>query len=269
MAQRTGRDTFAAAGGTGMLPAMRALVISDIHSNIEALDAVLAHARGSGDFDAVWCTGDIVGYGPDPGAVIDALQRIGAVCVAGNHDLAAIGTMGTDEFNRVAAEAAEWTARTLTPAHRAMLGALPLVQTVGDVTFVHGSLRLPEWEYLLDPEQALAQFELQATPYSMVGHSHLQFWFEESEGRPPMLLEPEDGETLQLDKTRVILNAGSVGQPRDRDPRAGYMLYDDAAAAAGPVVTWHRVAYDAETTRRKIIEAGLPRMLGDRLLEGR
>ncbi len=244
---------------------MPALVISDLHSNIEALTAVLSDAGARSGFDVVLCAGDIVGYGPDPAAVISTLQTLDFVAVAGNHDLAALGQMSTSEFNPVAAAAAEWTAMTLTPRDRAYLESLPLIREYDAITLVHGSLRSPEWEYLLSAEQADAQFALQTTPYSIVGHSHLQFWFEEHPGGAPVMRTARDGTTLQLGPTRLILNPGSTGQPRDGDPRAEYMLYDEAAAT----VTWHRVAYDAQTTRRKIIDTGLPPWLGERLLEGR
>jgi predicted phosphodiesterase len=199
---------------------MRALVISDVHSNIEALRAVLDDARARGGFDAVWCTGDIVGYGPDPLAVVRELEALGAVCVCGNHDLASCGLMSTREFNRVAADAVDWTATVLDKPARNMLESLPKICTADDVTLVHGSLREPEWEYLLEPEQASAQFELQTTPISIVGHSHLPFLCGERADGPPRFHATSDGEQIALDGTRLILNPGSVGQPRDGDPRA-------------------------------------------------
>lgn len=254
-----------------MLSAMRLLIISDLHSNIEALDAVLVDAQRRGGFERIVCAGDVVGYGPDPGAVIAALRERDALCVAGNHDLAAIGRMDTTEFNRVAAEAARWTESALSADERAWLASLPDVAETGDVTLVHGSLRSPAWEYLLDAEQADAQFALQETAYSVVGHSHVQFWCVQREGQEAAMHRATDGTTVRLEGRRLILNPGSTGQPRDGDPRAGYMLYDDAssAGATGGAVTWHRVGYDAGATRRKILDAGLPAFLGDRLLEGR
>ncbi len=238
---------------------MRIAVMSDIHSNIEALEAVLAHAA---TIDGVWCTGDIVGYGADPGAVIARLRSVDALCVAGNHDLVACGKMGVEEFNPVAAEAALWTAAALDDESRAWLSDLPLVVTDGDFTLVHGTLRRPAWEYLLDGLQAEAHFALQTTPYSIVGHTHVAMHCAESV--VATLVDATDGEVLALGETRLILNPGSVGQPRDGDPRAGYMLYDDAAGT----VTWHRVEYDIAATQRKIIAAGLPKMLAERLWLG-
>jgi predicted phosphodiesterase len=245
---------------------MRIAVISDVHSNIEALDAVLKHAGSERAIDAIWCAGDIVGYGPDPSAVLDAFRERDVQTVAGNHDLAACGLMEIDEFNPVAAEAVIWTQRRLRSDDVAYLRALPLVLDPSpQAVVVHGSLRQPQWEYLLSAEQAAAQFELQKPLRSVVGHSHLQFWMEERDGASPAIRVAGDGTQLDLAHGRFVLNPGSVGQPRDGDPRAGYMLYDESAAT----VTWHRVEYDAATTHRKIVEAGLPAYLGSRLLIGR
>lgn len=243
---------------------MRVAIVSDVHANLEALEAVLAHARAGGEVDAIWCAGDIVGYGPDPNAVAETLRGAGALCIAGNHDLAASGVMDDSEFNPMASAAVRWTAAALSAEHRAWLADLPLVRTEGAFTVVHGSLREPVWEYLLSGEQALAQFALQTTPYSIVGHSHLQFHAAEDDGAPE-LIDARDGDALALGERRLILNPGGAGQPRDGDPRAPYMLYDDAARA----VSWHRVPYDVARTRDKITAAGLPQRLADRLAVGR
>jgi predicted phosphodiesterase len=244
---------------------LRTLIVSDTHSNLEGLRAVIDHAKQRGGFDALWCAGDIVGYGAEPSALIAELRAHGVQSVAGNHDRAATGRMDVDEFNPVAAEAARWTADALTDDDRAWLDALPEILTIGDFTIVHGSLRQPLWEYLDGAASAGAQFDLQQTPYSIVGHSHIQFWCEEREGEWPALHLAADGDTITLGDTRLILNPGSTGQPRDGDPRAGYMLYDDAART----IEWHRVSYDAEAAGRKIIAAGLPEPLARRLLVGR
>lgn len=244
---------------------MATVIASDVHSNLEALRAVLAHAEALGPVDAVWCPGDIVGYGPSPSEVIGELRASPLVAVAGNHDLAACGRMDTADFNRAAAGAAEWTAGRLSRAEIDFLRGLPMTSVAGDFTLVHGSLREPEWEYLLSGEQALAQFELQATPYSIVGHSHLPFWIEEdAAGRTPRFHQPGDGHTLPLGERRLIVNPGGVGQPRDGDPRASYVLYDHAAAT----LTWHRVEYDVEETQRKMRLAGLDAWLIERLSVG-
>jgi diadenosine tetraphosphatase ApaH/serine/threonine PP2A family protein phosphatase len=245
---------------------MRVLIVSDVHSNIEGLEAVIAEAQRMGAVDAVWCAGDIVGYGADPGAVIDCLRSFDLIAVAGNHDLAAIGKMTTDDFNAVAAAAAEWTAATLTAEHRAWLESLPPVTSPNDgFTIVHGSLRDPEWEYLLDERQADAQFALQKTDCSIIGHSHLPFWFEKSQGQRPRRTTATDGVAVKLGEERFILNPGSTGQPRDGDPRACFALYDSSRAT----VTWRRVPYDIDAAARKILAAGLPSFLAERLYVGR
>jgi|CXWL01.1.fsa_nt_gi diadenosine tetraphosphatase ApaH/serine/threonine PP2A family protein phosphatase len=243
---------------------MRIAIVSDVHSNMEALEAVLGHAARAGGVDGVWCTGDIVGYGAEPGAVIGRLRELGAVCVAGNHDLVACGKMGVEDFNPVAAEAALWQGQQLGDEERAWLASLPLVLKEGDFTLVHGSLRAPALEYLLDAESAVAQFDRQTTPYSCVGHSHLPFDITESD-LEPMFVARGDGETITLGDARLILNSGSVGQPRDGDPRAGYILYDQAEAT----ITWHRVKYDIKTTQAKIVAAGLDLRLAERLALGK
>jgi diadenosine tetraphosphatase ApaH/serine/threonine PP2A family protein phosphatase len=244
---------------------MRIAILSDVHSNLAALQAVLRHAETDGALDGIWCLGDIVGYGAEPSETVAALRARPLTAVSGNHDLAAIGAIDTDEFNPVAAEAALWTAEQLSDDERAFLGALPPTLIVDRFTLVHGSLRAPAWEYLLDAEAAEAQFALQATPYSLVGHSHLQFWVEERSGRAPTFHRAADGARVQLGDRRLIINPGSAGQPRDGDPRVGYVLYDEAAAT----VTWRRVAYDIAATQKKILAAGLPEFLAERLAAGR
>lgn len=244
---------------------MPTVIVSDIHSNIQALDAVLADAEQRTPIDRVWCLGDIVGYGGDPGPVIAALRAREALVVAGNHDRAACDLMSTDEFNPVAARAVAWTAERLSHDGQQWLGGLPLTAISGDWTLAHGSLRAPEWEYLLDEEQAEAQFALQTTPYSLVGHSHLPFVVRDIANVQPSFESTPDGFMLELDDVRLIVNPGSVGQPRDRDPRASYVLYDEAAAT----ITWRRVEYDIAGAQKAIVKAGLPRFLAERLAEGR
>jgi len=244
---------------------MRVAIVSDLHANLPAFEAVLAHAERGGRADALWCLGDIVGYGPHPNECIARLRGYEHRAVAGNHDLAACGRMGTEEFNDAAAAAVEWTARQLSDASRKYLEALPMVLTEGDFTLVHGSLRWPEWEYLLSSEQAQAHLELQKTPYGLVGHSHLPFVYEEVEPAPPRLRATTDGERVELGERRMILNPGGAGQPRDGDPRACYALYNGEDRS----VTYHRVEYDIEATQRAMEVAGLPRWLIERLSYGR
>lgn len=244
---------------------MRIAVLSDIHSNLEALTAVLAHADGSGRVDAIWIAGDIVGYGPQPSEVLALLDARGAVSVAGNHDLATCGQTDTDDFNSLAARAVAWTAENTSAQDRAMLEALPLVRIEQGVTLVHGSLREPDREYLFEPEETPPHFALQTTQLSIVGHTHLQCWFEEFAVGAVQMGLALDGEVLELPRNRMILNPGSVGQPRDGDQRAGYAIYDTAAAT----FTWHRVAYDIASVQEKMRAANLPVELIERLSHGR
>ncbi len=244
---------------------MRIAIVSDVHANIEGLTAALRHAESAGVLDEVWCLGDIVGYGPEPGAVIAELRRRALTAVAGNHDRAATGLMDFDEFNPAAASAVRWTMGKLIHDEHDFLAGLPLTLVSGDFSLAHGSLRDPVWEYLLTPEQADAQFARQTTPYSLVGHSHIPFWFEEQPGRGAELHRASDGSTLQLGERRLIINPGSTGQPRDGDPRASYALYDSATAS----VTWHRVEYDIAATQGKMRGARLDAWLIERLAVGR
>ena len=256
---------------------MRIAIVADIHANLPAFEAVLRHAEADGRIDALWCLGDTVGYGPHPNECLALLGRYEHRAVAGNHDLAACGRMGTEEFNEAATAAAQWTAKRLKESLRSYVQDLPLVLSEGDFTLVHGSLRWPEWEYLLSSEQAQAHLELQSTPYGLVGHSHLPFVCREEEGKPPpdggpsgprhvgALVPAIDGQAVELGSQRLILNPGGVGQPRDGDPRAGYALYDSEAG----VVTFFRVEYDIAATQQAMEAAGLPHWLSERLSYGR
>jgi diadenosine tetraphosphatase ApaH/serine/threonine PP2A family protein phosphatase len=243
---------------------MPILIVSDVHANLAALRAVIADASRDGAVDAIWATGDLVGYGAEPGEALELLREHRLVAVAGNHDLAACGKIGVEEFNASAATAARWTAAHLNGDAREWLAGLPLTRAEGDFSLAHGSLRDPVWEYLLSGEQALVQFELETTPFSIVGHSHLPFAFEERSAGVPVMRRMDDGARLALGETRVIVNPGGVGQPRDGDARASYVLYDDSART----LTWRRVAYDIRSAQEKIIAAGLPRWLAERLATG-
>jgi diadenosine tetraphosphatase ApaH/serine/threonine PP2A family protein phosphatase len=244
---------------------MRTVIVADVHANLVAFEAVLAHAASGGRIDAIWCLGDTVGYGPRPNECLALLRGHEHRAVAGNHDLAACERMDTHEFNEAAAEAAHSTARQLSDTQRSYLRELPLTACEGEFTLVHGSLRWPEWEYLLSSEQAQGHFELQRTPYSLVGHSHLPFVCEEQPAAPPVLRPASDGERVALGERRLILNPGSAGQPRDGDPRVSYALYDGDARS----VTFHRVDYDIAATQRVMEAAGLPAWLSERLALGR
>ena len=239
---------------------MRVAVISDIHSNLPALEAVLA---ALGHRDALWVLGDIVGYGPHPDGVVERLRDEGALAVQGNHDAAVLGRIPTGTFNELARAAVEWTRATLEPGNADWLASLPEVREIGDFTLVHGSPRDPLWEYLFSVPAArinLAAFE---TPYCIVGHTHYQLSFIDDHGRVEALLADE-GERLTLDDRRCILNPGSVGQPRDGDPRACAMTIEVETGR----VQWLRVAYDIERTQAAIRELPLPGRLADRLQLG-
>ncbi len=236
---------------------MRALVVADVHANLAAFEAVLEHA---GRFDLLWSLGDVVGYGPDPGACIALLRRLPNLAISGNHDLAAIGAIGLEEFNPFAAEAARWTAGQLTAAERAWLSGLPQIVVEGEFTLVHGSLRDPAWDYLLAEEEADEHLRRQVTPYCLVGHTHFAAVF--FEGRKERL---DDGARLALDGTLLVANPGSVGQPRDGDPRAAYAIVDTAAQQ----VEFRRAPYNVAATQAKMRAAGLPPYLTQRLARGR
>lgn len=242
---------------------MRALVLADVHANLEALRRVLEDARNRGGFDVIWCLGDTVGYGPDPSACLDLLRQYDLLAVAGNHDYAAIGKLSTDEFNFAAAEAAHWTAHHLSPEDKEFLANLPQVATAAPCTLVHGSLRAPLWEYLLDQESALATLALLRTQFCLVGHSHIPFICRENQGVPRFVEFTED-KLFDLGDERWIINPGGVGQPRDRDPRPSYAIYDSERMT----VERHRVAYDIQETQEKMRQAKLPWPLIERLSYG-
>ena len=239
---------------------MRVAVVSDIHANLVALDAVLA---AIGSIDAVWQLGDVVGYGPEPDAVVARLAAIGAVGVAGNHDLAALGGREIDWFNPDAKAAMEWTRGRITDATKAWLGALQTSRVEGDVTLVHGSPRDPVWEYVTSTAIARASLEVLETTIGLHGHTHLPMAWADRDGRIEAIA-PGPGSVFRLDGSRALLNPGSVGQPRDGDPDASWLELDTDAGLA----TWRRVAYDVGAVRRSMIDAGLPRRLVERLAVG-
>lgn len=243
---------------------MRILILGDIHSNLEAFQAVLQRAEDRGDFDKVWCLGDTVGYGPDPGPCLDLLRQYNPVNIAGNHDHAAVGLVGLDAFNPLAASACQWTARNLSEEQKAYLKSLPLTHTEGSFTLAHGSLRDPLWEYLVNPEAASATFLLLKTLRCLVSHSHVPFLCQENQGSPTFYQLPGSA-PVALEDHRVILNPGSVGQPRDGDPRASFVLYDEDTNS----IVLHRVDYPIAVTQQKMLHIGLPAELALRLEYGR
>ncbi len=240
-------------------------MVADVHSNLPAFEAVIADAEASGAIDAIWALGDLVGYNADPGPCLKLLRGYPHVAVAGNHDRAAVGQIGTQDFNTFAATAANWTGGILTHEESAFLGGLPAVAVEGDFTLVHGSLRDPVWEYLLSSDAAERHLELQTTRYGFIGHSHLQLAFiEQAPGRTRGTLLAS-GDDLTLDGKRVIANPGGLGQPRDGDPRTAYALLDLDEMH----LSFHRVEYDIARTQKHMRAAGLPAFLIDRLARGR
>jgi diadenosine tetraphosphatase ApaH/serine/threonine PP2A family protein phosphatase len=236
---------------------VRVAVLSDIHANLVALDAVLATV---GTVDAIWHLGDVVGYGPEPDGVVARLSGLGAVGVAGNHDLAAVGGDQIEWFNPDARAAMEWTRRRISPTTRQWLTDLPSRRRSAEFSLVHASERDPVWEYVTSVAIARANLAVLGTRYGLHGHTHLPMVWTERDGRVEAIA-PRSGATYTLTEDRALLNPGSVGQARDGDPTAGYLVID---ADAG-LCTWRRVAYDIPAVQAAMIEAGLPRRLADRL----
>jgi len=239
---------------------MRIAVLSDIHSNLPALDAVLSAA---GDVDAVWHLGDVVGYGPDPDGVVERLRSMDARGVRGNHDAAAVGGSEIDWFNPDARRAMEWTRAALAPETREWLAALPERRTLEGHELVHASPREPIWEYVTSRDVARANLAVLGTPVGFHGHTHVPVaWIED--GDRVELIRPKAGETLDLGGRHALINPGSVGQPRDGDPTASFLILDPEAGTA----TWHRVAYDIGAVQAAMQAAGLPPPLRTRLSVG-
>ncbi len=241
---------------------MRVLVISDIHANLTALESVLSDA---GEFDAVWCLGDIVGYGPDPNECIERIRQLpNLTCVVGNHDAAVLELIETEAFNHEAKKVIYWTQSALTDASFRFLRQLPPRVIIDQITLVHGSPRQPIWEYLLDSQTAGENFQYFETDFCLVGHTHLPsiFFLAEGESQPTASLISA-GQSFQL-IPRTILNPGSVGQPRDRDARASYAIFDTST------MRWenHRISYDIQSVQERMRMAGLPHRHIQRLAGG-
>ena len=239
---------------------MRVAVLSDIHANLVALDAVLATL---GSVDAVWHLGDVVGYGPDPDGVVARLTGIGAVGVRGNHDAAAAGGDEIDWFNPDARAAMEWPRTRISPPPRVWLAALPERHTESVFGMVHGSPREPLWEYIVSVPVARANLALLTTPIGLFGHTHLPMVFVEEDGAVEQV-EPGDGSAFALNGRRALVNPGSVGQPRDGIPTACHMVIDTDAERC----RWYRTAYDVGAVQDAMRDAGLPDRLVQRLSYG-
>lgn len=237
---------------------MRILVISDIHSNLGALEAVLGAAP---EHQAVWCLGDLVGYGPDPNECVSRVRTLeNLTCLIGNHDQAVIGWIRLSRFNHEAGQAIQWTRDTLSQSNTQFLESLSSRSREGEFTLAHASPREPIWEYVMEPQAAKANFAAFDTQYCLIGHSHMPLIFQRLEEEDQAIqISPPDG-PLDL-VPRMILNPGSVGQPRDMDPRAAYAILDTEA------LTWEprRVTYDIAQVQTRIRDVGLPERQAQRL----
>jgi diadenosine tetraphosphatase ApaH/serine/threonine PP2A family protein phosphatase len=240
---------------------MRVAVISDVHANYHALEAVLREVDDV-RVDAVWCLGDTVGYGPRPNECCDVVRGRAAHCLVGNHDLVVLGELTVGEFNEEAAAAAIWTTEVLTPESRAFLASLKPFGQVADVDLFHASARDPVWEYVLTEEAATATLELSSAPLVLVGHSHVALAITADGGRVGG--GPARGGSKTTLDGRRLLNPGSVGQPRDGDPRAAWLLLDLEERFA----EFRRVPYSIERTQAEMREQGLPEGLAVRLERG-
>jgi predicted phosphodiesterase len=245
---------------------MRYLVISDVHANWEALEAVLEHARGS--YDAILCCGDLVGYGADPNLVVEWARRHVSAIVRGNHDKACAGLEDLEWFNPVARAAALWTQQMLTPQNLDYLRSLPKGPLALDgFQILHGS-PVDEDEYLVTVTHIQQISNYVDRPLSFFGHTHLQggfFWCRAGVRRIGKLPETENERVVELSPDSVCLaNPGAVGQPRDGDARAAYLLY----VPEQHILIYRRVPYDVDTAQRKILDAGLPPALAHRLALG-
>ena len=243
---------------------MRYAIVADIHANLAAFTAVVEDIERQGGAEKLWCLGDIVGYGPDPHECIELLRQTEHVCVAGNHDWAALGKVSTDAFNPDAAAAAHWTAGQLTPADKVYLDNLPLVIDEDEFTLVHGSPREPVWEYVISTSIARENFSHFKSRFCLVGHSHSPLVFVRDEKGNCSASGFSPRVKLALGDNRLIINPGSVGQSRDSDPRASYAIYDSRMM----LVRLYRIPYDIKATQDRMVELGLPFRLVGRLSYG-
>jgi predicted phosphodiesterase len=241
---------------------VRYLILSDIHSNLAAFEAVLTDA---GQFDKIWCLGDIIGYGPQPNECIARLREFTHCCVGGNHDWAAINKLDISTFNPEARQACLWTREQLTPDHWDYIESLSERLIEGSFTMVHGSPRYPVWEYITHPSVAAENLDHFDTPYCLFGHTHVPVVYGtgESHGEMDLLALPER-EPVPLSEQRQLINPGGVGQPRDGDPRAAYIIYDSETKT----LEQRRVEYSIEETQKEMMIRHLPERLATRLLFG-
>ncbi len=242
---------------------MRIAVVSDIHANLHALEAVL-EAIDADPPDELWCLGDLVGYGPRPNEVVDVIRERAGLCLVGNHDLGVLGRLDLEEFSPDAAAVVRWTQTVLLDENRAFLESLEPQAKVDRAELFHASPRDPVWEYVLTLEAVEAAFELTTEPLVLVGHSHVPVALALAALTLGGGLAPDATEVELGTGARLLLNPGSVGQPRDGDPRAAWLLLDFAEGRA----SFRRVAYPVEKAQAEIRERGLPHALAERLARG-
>jgi len=240
---------------------MRIALFGDIHANLEALETVLADAAAQGVTDYV-CTGDVVGYNADPVACLEKVREMDCPTVKGNHDEDASGTHSLDAMNPIAAAALQWTRLQLSDEQRQWLRRLRMVRQVADFTVVHSTLDQPaNWNYVTNRFDAMANFSYQFTQVCFNGHTHVPRVYVKTD----KVNEVPAESVIIEDGAKYFINIGSVGQPRDGDPRAAYAIYDTDKK----LVVIRRLVYDIATTQQKILDAGLPPMLAERIAEGR
>ena len=249
---------------------MKIAIVSDIHANLAALQAVLADIDAVAPDAVIWHTGDIVGYNAEPNEVVALLRERGAAGVMGNHDAAVLGELDVSWFNPEAAAAVKWTATHLTPENATWLHALPKISEMGAATLVHASLLKPLEEYVIDAGSARENLLALSTPVLFHGHTHVPaYWALRGNQAASVMI---DGRAQPL-LSPSLINVGSVGQPRDGDVRASWVLWDRSDDGSGigalGTVQWRRVAYDVARTQSLVRAAGLPERLATRLAEGR
>jgi predicted phosphodiesterase len=242
---------------------VRVAIISDIHGNLHALEAVLAAIDDEAP-EAIWCLGDLVGYGPQPNRCCELVAARATVCLVGNHDLGVLGRLDLEDFSQDAAVSARWTREELDDASRSFLESLEPKGVAEGIGLYHGSPRDPVWEYVLTPEAVVAALSLAPEPLVLVGHTHVPLALRLRAGGLEGGLAPGGAEIAVPVEQRWLLNPGSVGQPRDTDPRAGYLMLDVGARRAA----FRRIEYPVERTQAEIRERGLPEALAARLEQG-
>jgi len=238
-------------------------IATDVHGNRPAFEAVIAAAEAAGA-DEMWCLGDLVGYGAEPDACVELAAEHCAICLAGNHDLAVTGALSLDDFSRGAALAAQWTRDAMVEETIAWLAALAPAGEAEGIGLYHASPRDPVWEYVLSALAAELCLDAADRPISLIGHSHVALAFERPEGEPASGATRREGEEADLSAGEWLLNPGSVGQPRDGDPRAAWLELDTTARRAA----WRRETYDVAGAAAAIRAARLPESLADRLARG-